>query len=53
MISIQKYVVLQSDKMSNAQAEGEYFLMQHICWKPLASNTVCKWTKLIGVKKKN
>lgn len=51
MISIQKYVVLQSDKMSNARAEGEYFLMQHIFWKPLASITLYKWTKLIGVKK--
>ena len=50
-ISIQKYVVLQSDKMSNVQAEGEYLLMQHISWKPLASVTLYKWIKLIAVKK--
>lgn len=35
-ISIQKCIMLQSDKMSNAQAKGMYFLMQHDFWKLLA-----------------
>lgn len=36
-ISIQKCMMLQSNKMSNAQAKREYLLTQYVFWKPLAS----------------
>lgn len=48
---MQKYLMLQSDKMSNVQAEGESLLMQHVSWEPLVSITLYKWVKLIAVKK--